>query len=265
MKNVLVLLHDDEGQEARLQAALDLTRALAGHLMCLDIVTLPELPTDYFSGVGGAMALDLAREHESENCRAIAARLQKEDVPWSMLESSERFEEDLRNASDLADIIVVSTPGRHDAVDARHVAGEVALKSGRPLLAVPPTCRGIVVSGNVLVAWNGSHEANEALCAAVPLLRHAASVTLLKLNNPDGEFSAEDAAGYLSRYGVHPEIVERSSPDPVSDAILDQARAMEAAYVVVGAFGLPRVVEAVFGGVTVGMLRKSEIPLLLAH
>ena len=28
MKNVLVLLHEDVGQEARLQAALDLTRAL---------------------------------------------------------------------------------------------------------------------------------------------------------------------------------------------------------------------------------------------
>ena len=27
MKNVLLLVHDDQGQEARLQAALDLTRA----------------------------------------------------------------------------------------------------------------------------------------------------------------------------------------------------------------------------------------------
>ncbi len=29
-KNVLVLLHDDEGQEARLQAGLELTRGLEG-------------------------------------------------------------------------------------------------------------------------------------------------------------------------------------------------------------------------------------------
>lgn len=37
MKTVLLLGHNDAGQEARLQAALDLTRALSGHLICVDI------------------------------------------------------------------------------------------------------------------------------------------------------------------------------------------------------------------------------------
>jgi hypothetical protein len=35
MKNVLLLVHDDLGQEARLQAALDIVRAIGGHLHCL--------------------------------------------------------------------------------------------------------------------------------------------------------------------------------------------------------------------------------------
>lgn len=35
MKNVLLLIHDDDGQEARLQVTLDLTRALDGHLTCV--------------------------------------------------------------------------------------------------------------------------------------------------------------------------------------------------------------------------------------
>ena len=37
MKNVLVLIHDDAGQEARLQAALDVVRNLDGHLACLEV------------------------------------------------------------------------------------------------------------------------------------------------------------------------------------------------------------------------------------
>ena len=41
MKTILVLLHDDGGQEARLQVALDLSRALDGHLICLDVTQLP--------------------------------------------------------------------------------------------------------------------------------------------------------------------------------------------------------------------------------
>ena len=41
MKNILLLVHDDPGQEARVQAALDLTRALDGHLTCLDVAAMP--------------------------------------------------------------------------------------------------------------------------------------------------------------------------------------------------------------------------------
>ena len=40
MKNILLLVHDDAGQEARLQVALDLTRALGGHLTCIDVVRM---------------------------------------------------------------------------------------------------------------------------------------------------------------------------------------------------------------------------------
>ena len=32
-----------------------------------------------------------------------------------------------------------------------------------------------------------------------------------------------------------------------------------------GAYGAGRIVEGLFGGVTPAMLRKSELPLLLAH
>ena len=40
MKNILLLVHDDHGQEARLQAALDITRAVEGHLTCVDAILL---------------------------------------------------------------------------------------------------------------------------------------------------------------------------------------------------------------------------------
>src|SRR3990167_8323221 len=259
MKNVLVLLHDDDGQEGRLQAALDLTRAISGHLMCLDVVVPPELLTDYFTGAGGAMVMEYARNREARNRDAVEARLQREDVPWSMLEPGSSFEEQLNNAPDLADIIVVTNPGEHDDSDARHILGELVVKSDRPILAVRRECRRFDATGHALVAWNGSHEANQALRASAPLLQIAASVTLLEVNNPNGEFSAEDAASYLSRYGIHAEIVEESTRGPISDAIIEKAHEIDATYVVIGAYGLPRSIEAVFGGVTSGALRKSTV------
>ena len=37
MKNILLLIHDDQGQESRLQVALDVTRALGGHIIPQDL------------------------------------------------------------------------------------------------------------------------------------------------------------------------------------------------------------------------------------
>ena len=266
MKNVLVLLHDDEGQEARLQVALDLTRALSGHLMCLDVIVPPVAMGDYFEASGGALMMGYARERESENRNATEARLRQEDVPWSVTDRIGAPGNALRNAANLADAIVVSIPGDETDSELRRVASELAAKSDRPVIAVPAVCRGINLAGNVLVGWNGSHEASEALRQAVPLLQQAASVTLLVVNHPKGDLSVNEAASYLSRHGISAEIVIRESDGrPVSDVILNEAHAIGASYVVIGAYGVPRLIEAIFGGVTAGMLRKSDLPILLAR
>ena len=41
MKNVLFVAHADAGQEARLQAALDLVRTIGGHLICVEATVTP--------------------------------------------------------------------------------------------------------------------------------------------------------------------------------------------------------------------------------
>ncbi|WP_244650132.1 hypothetical protein [Sphingomonas sp. CFBP 13706] len=67
MKNILVLAHDDEGQEARLQAALDLGRALTGHITCLDVTYIPPILGNDYSEAGYAMAAVLADETTRES------------------------------------------------------------------------------------------------------------------------------------------------------------------------------------------------------
>ena len=67
MKNVLLLVHEDAGQEARLQAALDLTRALDGHLQCLDVSLMPVLASAPYDGVGQALLLEDERTREDDN------------------------------------------------------------------------------------------------------------------------------------------------------------------------------------------------------
>jgi len=65
MKNILLLVHDDAGQEARFQAALDIGRAVEGHLSCLDVTVIPALVgADYVGDAGFGTLLDDERERE---------------------------------------------------------------------------------------------------------------------------------------------------------------------------------------------------------
>ena len=81
MKNVLLFVHQDAGQEARLQAALDLTRALSGHLTCIDVTPLP-LVFDQGMSTAPAVIID-EFEQEADNKVALQRRLEHEDVCWS--------------------------------------------------------------------------------------------------------------------------------------------------------------------------------------
>jgi len=266
MKNVLLLIHQDEGQEARLQVALDLTRALSGHLTCITAMPPALVLADFGAGYAGAAVMTELREQEAHDLAALKARLLREGVPFDAEQATGDPARRLRDAPGLADIIVVSSrAGKHDSADARRIAAELAVRSGRPVMAVPPTATGVDVAGRVLVAWNGSDEANEALRAAIPLLQHAATVTLLGINLPVGALSIEEAASYLSRHGISVDVVEQTSNLRVSDVILAEARRIRPAYIVMGAFGIGRTLDKLLGGVSGSLLKASECPLFLTH
>lgn len=263
MKNVLVLIHDDSGQEARLQAALDATRALKGHLNCLDVSPIVPVVADMTGVSGGAVLMELERETETENAARIRARLAGEDVPWTLTQVTGYFEQALEEAATLADLIVVNRAC--DVLplpDLRSLAASLVMRSGRPILAVPDETRGFEAAGAALVAWNGSHEASSALAAAVPFLALASSVTIVEIDEGDITVPAEDAAAYLSRHGIHAQIM-RWPDGRVAEGLIALAHASD--WLVMGAFGHSRLREALFGGVTRRLLRESPIPLILAH
>ena len=86
MKNILLLIHDDAGEESRFQAALDLARALSGHVTCLDIVEIPALiGTEYLTADAGVALLedDLGRLAEAQGQFVIF--LDQDDV-WHPLQ-----------------------------------------------------------------------------------------------------------------------------------------------------------------------------------
>lgn len=267
MKNVLVLMHDDAGQEARFQSALDLTRAINGHLTCLDVAMLPVAIADY--GVFGDAATLIACEQAAErrNRARMEPRLADEAVSYSWIDVTGDLAPSLRDSAGLNDVLVVNRQLDSTPYPQMYgVAGGVAVKSGKPVLAVPENARRFDVFGHAMIAWDGSREADAALRAAVPLLELAEQVTILEVDDGSISLPAFDAAEYLSRHGVKATILQRASAvDRPSTLILEELAARAASYLVMGGFGHSRMVEAMIGGVTRRMLHECPVPLFLAH
>lgn len=267
MKNILLLIHDDSGQEARLQAALDVTRAVNGHLHCLDVSVIVPMIGANVGISGGAMLIELEKENEADNRARTYPRLEKEDVSWSWTDTTDYIEPALEAASGLADLIVVNRAlDAFPLPDMRTLAAGLVVKSGKPILAVPEAATGFNAGGNALVAWDGSREASAALSAAVPLLQLAGSVTIVEIEDGSVKTGAEEAASYLSRHGIHASIVRTpSAGDDAATLLLAKANSEKFDYLVMGGFGHSPFVEALFGGVTRRLLAESPIPLLVAH
>ncbi|NLS25396.1 hypothetical protein S2M10_03610 [Sphingomonas sp. S2M10] len=266
MKNILVLMHDDAGQEARFQAAVDLTRGLEGHLRCIDVAMVPPYMGDYLEFGGSAALLADEQTREAANRVRMEARLKGEDLLYDWVDATGLARDCLRDAAALADLVVLNRElDKVDYPDMRDLICDTILKTGKPIVAVPETMLGFDLYGHAVVAWDGSRPAEAALQAAVSLLKHAGTVTLLVVDEGQLRLPAAEAAEYLSRHGIRPEVRMVPKTDTVAGAILGVVEALKAAYLVMGGFGHSRFLEAAFGGVTRRMLAESPIPLVLAH
>lgn len=261
MKAILLLAHADNGQATRLQAAIDITRALHGHLSCLDVVRLTPMP-NVFGGITPMLAVAEA-ERELVNRKALTQRLGHENISWDYSEATGSLGACLTARSGLADLVIVSTSS--SAADTE-VVGDTALRCSRPILAVPHQADPIRLNGHVLVCWDGSCDACDALRAAVPLLKIASQVTVLAIDDAANGLPAGEALAYLAHHRIHATLDARPHMRAsVADTLLSEVGRLLPDLVVMGAYGHGRLQEAIFGGATRAMLRHSTVPILLAH
>ena len=262
---ILLLIHDDAGQEARLAVAFALARALDGRLICLDVAIMRVLPGDGFGADGGLILYQDECAREAANRAVLEKRLAEQGLSWEWIEVGGSLERCLAEAADRCDLIVVNrTLDGFAFPDMRGVAGALILGTGKPLLAVPPEARPFRADGAALVAWNGSRAAEAALRSALPLLRHAGTITVLEIDDGSLKAPGEAAIDILSAHGLRATVIREQAPD-AAEALLARARSGAHDYLVMGGFGHSRLRETLFGGVTRRLLHESPIPLFIAH
>jgi len=147
--------------------------------------------------------------------------------------------------------------------------GALVLRSGRPILAVPPEVDSLK-GRRVVVAWKDSREARRAIQDALPFLQQADEVIVTEIcestDAAECQKRLRDVAQYLARHRVTA-VAERVRPveGTAEDALLRVVQDESADLIVTGAYGRSRLGEWIFGGMTQSLLTKSPVCCLFSH
>src|SRR5436190_6419864 len=179
--------------------------------------------------------------------------------------------EALARASVLSDLLVMERPTlRPEAPTGFGLVSRAALACSVPVLVVPDCCATPSAGSVVVLAWNGSREAARAVEGALPVLRWADRIVVLDgaVTTGSGErrVAAPALEPWLARRGLKYERrrIEQGGAD-AGPAILEQAQALGADLIVMGAWGHSRLAELILGGVTRYLFTHSDRPMLVAH
>lgn len=270
MKSILLHVFGDDSVLGRAEATITLARSFDARVTCLQIEPFPTLVGG--DPYGGAYVfepmIETIRDQQSALRRDIEHRLGASGVDWEWHAIDGDTARTLVSRSTLSDLIVMSqgVQGPSEGRKPLNLAAQVALGAICPVLALPARATAFAIPRKVMVAWNGSAEAASALRASRPFLAEAEAVDIVEIKRSLIDPAAEQAAAYLDLHGIKTR-VQRIEEDgrTVIDLLTAVATTLGADLLVMGAYGHPRMIELVFGGVTEGMMTRSTVPLLLAH
>lgn len=216
--------------------------------------------------------IEAEREGRDETADRLRKRVERLACPFTFRRCDAYPNELERLAASFArcaDLTVVARPYS----PANHAAGtlETVLFEGAGLVyVVPPEPPKEPSFDTVVVGWSNSPECARAIAAAMPFLQRAHQVFLVSVTEGDAteerrQEPLADMARHLARHDVAVEIRHLPEGGHTADALLNEAKMTGAGLIVSGAYGRSRLREWILGGVTRELLKRSNLPLLLAH
>lgn len=273
-RSILIHLTDEPRNQAKIDAGVALARRFDAGLTAL--YTLP-LSRD-FQYMGEYVPANLFQMRTEEERKTLAAEAKAAfqsaggaGAEW--VESDKLPVEAVEVHGRIFDLIVLGQPDPKPKDPMRLPAGidvlphEVALRVGRPILAIPYVGSYPAIGSRVMVAWNGSREAARAVHDALPFLAKAEKTTVFSID-PDKMqgMPGADLGRQLARHGVQVEVAQTvSGKVDAGEALLSAVADASADLLVMGAYGHSRLREMIFGGVTEKVLGSMTVPVLLSN
>jgi nucleotide-binding universal stress UspA family protein len=126
------------------------------------------------------------------------------------------------------------------------------------------------VGTRVLVAWDGTREANRALHDALPLIGSAEAVTAMHVGTHEADLDharsrLERVVRHLQRHGVKARPEETLRGSIAISHLLSRIADLGADMLVAGAYHHSQLRETLLGGVSRDLLDHMTVPVLMSH
>ncbi len=148
-------------------------------------------------------------------------------------------------------------------------AGDLVLRTGRPLIIVPHAYEVRPFQEYAVVGWDGSREAARALSDAMQILetkKRLDVVTVRAAGDKRPPAQADAIVRHLERHGIDARNVAlNASREGIGQTLLDYCSEHGPDVFVMGAYGQTKLREDLFGGVTRRIMEKMTVPVLMAH
>ena len=222
------------------------------------------------SSIHGLRVVPRAGGTQPERLRKLQdrfrSRLQAEGVPGELRLTSGRIARQLCEYARWTDLVTLKldhppAPGPLQRLGSGFRT--ILRNCSRPVLVVPD---GPKLMQHGLLAFDGSDRAWEALYVAAYLTERwgmALEIATVAENGMDPDAILDSAREYLGKHGAA--VTTAPLHGPAVRTILDHARGIGADLILLGGFGGSPVLEAVIGSTVEGLLRESEIPLLICR
>lgn len=170
------------------------------------------------------------------------------------------------SAGRLSDLIVVANSQSRWEQPFRPILDAALRQTGRPIFVAPPTAPE-TTGQNIAIAWNDTPQSARALAGAMPLLKRAASVTVLTCREGDEASKRADpdkVIAFLELHGVtaRGRILDAKHRE-VAHGIIDASLSEGADLLVLGSVIHSRVQSLVFGSLTEQVLKAPRLSALL--
>lgn len=286
IKRILCPLYGSASDAASLTMGLSLAKRFHAQA---DILFVRPNPTDALpylgEGISGPVVEDIietarkAADSAEDQCRKeaeeaaraagveITDEVRADAATARMRIKSGRAVDVIAGESRLADLVIVADAGARDQASGPNALETCMLAEGRPVLLAPQQAPADV-GASVVIGWDESGEAANAITAAMPFLVSAEKVTIICVDE-DGVSDAPGARAlqeYLALHTVTAEIhLVPEDNRNTGEVLLAEATNLQGDLLVMGGYSHSRLRELVLGGVTRHIRSHATIPVLMAH